>query len=432
MNEINIAFKSINRGISFDGLPPKILQIVPYSLKEVFLVILQMVFTHKFPENWRLQILHAITKHGHTYLQPSLRGIAIAPLICRLYDTIMDNRFQNWYIPNAEQSGFRPKQGCLFPLFTLVIMICFCKENNRDMFVGFLDFEKAFDYVNRPKLITDLMAKGCGKNYVRALSDMYEESLYVPKINCNTLGDNISTKYGVTQGKRSSTNLFSFYVSDMNVSLRNFHDNFLDPYNLLQLADDTSLIAESFDSIRLKFIALFKYATEKYQIPNTKKTVYAHFSSNPTTAPMYIDDRTFLSSIDAKLVHVYLGMSFLPTNDIDRIISHNINMRMKHVAKFYAWLEINENTPIETKLLILDNCVLRAILYGCGAWGDISKIDKKIATIEIQMLKRVLCVKKGTSNDIIFYELRRANVISKILDRQYKFFQKLLALTNEQ
>ena len=125
-------------------------------------------------------------------------------------------------------------------------------------------------------------------------------------------------------------------------------------------------------------------------------------------------------------------MSFLPTNDIDRIISHNINMRMKHVAKFYAWLEINENTPIETKLLILDNCVLSAILYGCEAWGDISKIEKKIATIEIQMLKRVLCVKKGTSNDIIFYELRRANVISKILDRQYKFFQKLLSLTNEQ
>ena len=87
---------------------------------------------------------------------------------------------------------------------------------------------------------------------------------------------------------------------------------------------------------------------------------------------------------------------------------------MKHVAKFYAWIEINENTPIETKLLVLDNCVLSALLYGCEVWGDMSQVEAKISSLEIQMLKRILNVKKGTSNDIIFYELRRPTIMCKI------------------
>ena len=87
-------------------------------------------------------------------------------------------------------------------------------------------------------------------------------------------------------------------------------------------------------------------------------------------------------------------MIFLPTDDFKKILLANINSRMKHVAKYYAWLEINENRPIETKLLVLDNCVFSALLYGCEARGDVSCIVPKLITVEIQLLKRVLNVKK--------------------------------------
>ena len=377
-------------------------------------------------------MLHAVTKHGHTYDQPQLRGIAIAPLLCRLYDTIMDNRFRCWYVPNAEQAGFRPKQGCLLPLFSLTILIVFCKEHFKNLFVGFLDFEKAFDYVNRAKLLIDLMAKGCGKSYVSALSKMYVESFYAPKINRNQLGDNICTRYGVTQGRRTSTNLFSFFVSDMhNALLRLDTHDFLDPFNLIQLADDTAILAEFYESLRIKFSALFSYSDTKYQVANSKKTFFAHFSSKPITNPMIIKDNISISSIDEKKGHVYLGMTFLPTDDLQKIVLYNINNRMKHVAKYYAWLEVNQNTPIETKLLVLDNCMFSAILYGCEVWGDVSYLNAKVSAIEIQILKRILNVNKGTCNDIIFFELKRPNIVSKIMDRQYVFFQKLFSLSED-
>ena len=176
MYELEIAMKCVRRGISFDGLPPAILEIIPNPLKMIILLLVQKIFVSDYPDEWNLQMLHAVTKHGHTYKDPQLRGIAIAPLLCRVYDALLDNRFSQWYMPNYEQAGFRPKQGCLLPIFTLVVLIIFCKEHGKNLFVGFLDYAKAFDYANRAQLIRDLMDKGCGKAFLRAVYNMYLES----------------------------------------------------------------------------------------------------------------------------------------------------------------------------------------------------------------------------------------------------------------
>ena len=105
---------------------------------------------------------------------------------------------------------------------------------------------------------------------------------------------------------------------------------------------------------------------------------------------------------------------------------------MKHVAKFYAWLEINENTPIQTKLLVLDSCVFNAVLYGCETWGDITNIQDELISIEIKLLKRILNIKKGTSTTLVYYELKRPIITAKIKDKQYNFFKKLSNLSEHE
>ena len=103
-----------------------------------------------------------------------------------------------------------------------------------------------------------------------------------------------------------------------------------------------------------------------------------------------------------------------------------------HVSKFYAWLSVNENTPIDVKLLVLDSCVYNALLYGFECMGDISCIEgKKLRKIETKALKAILGVKKGTSNDLIYHELRRSSIIARIKDRQYNFYKKLSEIPTE-
>ena len=149
-----------------------------------------------------MQILHAIEKSGHTTKNPKLRGIAIAPLLCRLYDIIIDERFCAWYKPNYEQAGFRPRQGCLLQIFMMFVLTYYSKEYNKDLYMGLMDYTKAFDYTNRAKLVSNLMEKGCGKLFVQAIAKIFNKSTYHPKLFGNRIGNGIISNYGVTPGRR--------------------------------------------------------------------------------------------------------------------------------------------------------------------------------------------------------------------------------------
>ena len=80
------------------------------------------------------------------------------------------------------------------------------------------------------------------------------------------------------------------------------------------------IMAEHYVSLRMKFIALFSYSDSIFQVVNVKKTLFGHFSKNPVTAPIHIDDNVSISSIDEKDGYVYLGMIFLPTDDFSKIL----------------------------------------------------------------------------------------------------------------
>ena len=60
-----------------------------------------------------------------------------------------------------------------------------------------------------------MIDKGADKSLVRNVFNMYKETSYIPQIDRNRMGEEISTMFGVTQGKNSSCDIFSFYTSDM-------------------------------------------------------------------------------------------------------------------------------------------------------------------------------------------------------------------------
>ena len=85
-------------------------------------------FSTKYPDIWKSQLLSSHPKKGHTSTEPRLRGIAIAPLLSRIYDIILNTRFCKWFIPNKEQAGFRKGQGCLLQILTLYLLMELAKS----------------------------------------------------------------------------------------------------------------------------------------------------------------------------------------------------------------------------------------------------------------------------------------------------------------
>ena len=72
-----------------------------------------------------------------------------------------------------------------------------------------MDYEKAFDYANRALIILKLMEKGCGRVFTEAVAKMFRSTTYIPSYE-NKLCEEITTAYGVAQGRNSSPDFYFF------------------------------------------------------------------------------------------------------------------------------------------------------------------------------------------------------------------------------
>ena len=98
----------------------------------------------------------------------------------------------------------------------MIILIHYARENGIDLYVGFMDYEKAYDYANRANIISDLMKDGCSSAMVRALTKMLTTSTYCPKSSKNCVSEGIETDYGVTQGRCSCLKYISSHSLILN------------------------------------------------------------------------------------------------------------------------------------------------------------------------------------------------------------------------
>ena len=83
--------------------------------------------------------------------------------------------------------------------------------------------------------------------------------------------------------------------------------DFMDPFCLLQLADDTNLLADSLESLRKKFLILFSYAKKKFKRINLKKTKFMHMSENPILNQIMLDSGELIDPVNPKEGYSFLG-----------------------------------------------------------------------------------------------------------------------------
>ena len=181
MNEVEHASKKMGRGTSFDGIPPQIIQILPLSLKESIHKLMKGTFDVAYPSSWSKQMLIPIQKKGHTLSDPKLRGVAIGPILSRLYDIILNERFLTWYTPNCQQAGFRVGHGCILQIFSLLLITDLSRILHKNLYIGLFDYEKSFDFLSRPKLIQNMMEDDIGHRFVKSVTNVYNKTSYVPQ-----------------------------------------------------------------------------------------------------------------------------------------------------------------------------------------------------------------------------------------------------------
>ena len=135
--------------------------------------------------------LYQFNKKGNKRAMDNYRSITLLSVFGKLFTRVLNNRLTFWAesygILIEEQGGFREKRSTIDNIFVLHSLINLVTEKGGKVYTAFVDFRKAFDYVNRDCLWSKLITSGIRGNILNIIRSMYNEVKSKVKYRGNTL-----------------------------------------------------------------------------------------------------------------------------------------------------------------------------------------------------------------------------------------------------
>ena len=206
-----------------------------------------------------------------------------------------------------EQCGFRKRRSCTDAIFTVQQIIEKIKEHNLPLFLLFIDYEKAYDNVNRDKL-WEMMANKIPNYLLNTVKCIYRNTTVRIKFN-DGISEPIHINKGVRQGCGLSPVLFNIYINKIIqefkiVIKKSVQLNNRKLVNTILYADDQILMAISEDDVQTMAYHLNLIARKyKMTISSIKTKSMAMWGNNIQRVKIVISDNIVEQVTDFK----YLG-----------------------------------------------------------------------------------------------------------------------------
>ena len=116
-----------------------------------------------------------IYKKGDRSHCGNYRGVSLFSVVGKIFADIILQRLNNLaeLIYAQSQSGYRSGRSTIDGIFTLRQLMEKSREQQRNMYIAFVDFIKAFDTVSRDLLYRILSRLGCPAKFVRIIKKLY-------------------------------------------------------------------------------------------------------------------------------------------------------------------------------------------------------------------------------------------------------------------
>ena len=194
-------------------------------------------------------------------LPKNYRPIAILPVLYKLFSRMLCNRVQGTVVDyqSPDQAAYRPGFSTVDHLLSLTLLVESAKEWQQDLWLGLVDFEKAFDKVDHSALWKVLSDAGVDAAYIQLLRKLYQGQ--TASVKAGVESRSFSLHKGVKQGDPISGLLFlavmekCFRVLKKKWTTLNSKrqgqyyrvvvDDPLDPLLNLRFADDVLLVSQS-------------------------------------------------------------------------------------------------------------------------------------------------------------------------------------------
>jgi len=380
----------------------------------------------KIPATWQTAQIISLFKKGDRNNCENYRGISLLNAIYKIYSRVINNRLKSITeaIIGEEQHGFRKGRSTNDNVFIIKQIIEKRREFNLETHIAFIDFEKAFDRVDRNKLFEIMEKRGYPKHLIRAVKSMYTNTNITIKMQSHE-SKPIKTNQGLKQGCSMSPTLFNIYIDN---TVREWDQTIETGIKLNQhtkiktilFADDLLIIQSSENDLQRAIYKLY-LVCKKYNMKiSTKKTKVMAFEGDyPIRTKIVIDDHPL-----EQVSHFnYLGCytSFEKDKDID----HKIHKFQYICGTIHRTLK--NKTRKDTMLKFYKTMATPTLLYGCESWVITQRDNSRIQASEMRFLRKVQGISRldRHRNEDVREKLNIYSINDKIKEYRTKWKQHI-------
>ena len=350
----------------------------------------KMYDTGTIPKNLSRSIFIALPKRPGATECELHRTISLMSHITKLMLKILMKRMKSTIHEEIEdvQCGFKQGKGTTNAIFILRNLTERSIEVQKDLYLCFIDYSKAFDKVQHEKLFAILDQLDIDGKTLRWISNLYWEQTAAVRVD-DELSEWIEIKRGVRQGCVLSPDLFSLYSEIILRQIEDLQGVIVNGRNLnnIRYADDTVLISDTEEGLQLIVNKVIEESERMGLSLNTKKTYSMTVSKKPDPPPCTLTANG--ENIKQVRKFNYLGSLLTSDGKCDSEIRRRIALSREAFSKKKSVLT-SSKIGLVTRQRILCCYVWSVLLYGCETWNISSAMKKRLEAVEIWFLRRML------------------------------------------
>jgi hypothetical protein len=342
------------------------------------------------PNDWQEAIVVPIHKKGEKEECGNFRGISLLSIPYKVVSKIVLNRIEKYTseIILEHQAGFMKGRSTINQIFILKEIISKYWEFNKEFFAIFIDFQKAYDSINREKLWIKMERFGIPKKLVNLARSSITEATCSVRVN-GQVSESFRINSGVRQGDGLSPILFNIAIEEalQKITNRNEGIKIGSVINTLAFADDVVIFAEKIDDLsQLTKVFLEEAGKIGLKVNNTK-TKYVHFTRNRDNrdqGTLQVNGHYF-EKVDS---FKYLGVVISEQNTEVTEIQNRLNLANRC---FYACNKLMSSKLLShtTKIRIYKTIISPILLYGAETWKLDKREEKKLIVFENKILRKI-------------------------------------------
>ena len=427
MAEIKRSLKSLKHGkaAGCDNIPPEAWKEGGMVSAKVLHSLLNKIWNEEdIPQDWKVGLLVKRPKKGGLCLCKNCRGIMLltvaSKFLCRIIlermKDALDSRLR------VEQAGFRKERSCCDQIATLRIIVEQSLEWNTGLYMVFVDFEKAFDSIDRELLWKILRHYGVPEKIVRMIRVFYD-GFYARVLHEGEMTGSFNMNTGVRQGCLRSSLLFLMALDW--VSRQAFGDKkigiqftLLQKLENLDFADDMVLLSQKITHMRQKLAALVQQTARVGLKINASKTKEMRIRSPANTGN--------INCVGEDLEHAsaftHLGSLITTTDGAEE----DVEARCRKAQFAFSILRPilrSKVISLWTKIRIFNSNLKSVLLYGSETWRLTKKIITQLQTFTNRSLRYILGVwwPKKISNEELWQRTKQERIEVTIRRRKWRW-----------